>query len=269
MAFLGHSFVFDGVPCENFELMLYDVGGESGGGEIASTVSIVEEQLSSRWKPLFYGTKFENKLEFNIVFGPNMARLDKRMSFDRYEIEAIASWLTGHDGYRWLEIEQGDLEYVRYKCIVSSLQIVEYGRYPWAMQAHIICDSPYAYQYPQEFTYELYNSRRVVTFYNESSHNGFYMPRIEYTPRQSSMTTTLNITNQTDGGRALTLRIPAFTSFVSIDNDKCVITGEGCDNFYPYFNNVFLRLKRGYNVLSLFGAGTLKIICEFPVNVGG
>lgn len=267
MAFWGKAFLFNDYPCEDFGLMLYDIGGDAqGGGTFASTVSIVEDVVGNRWKPYFYGVKYEKKLELEIVFGVNQRRLDEEKYLDRYEIDEIATWLTGHNEYKWLEIEQEDMEYVRYRCMVSDLSIVSYGQIPWAMKATIVCDSPYGYLYPQEFTYSV-NGSAQFDFLNESSHNGFYMPILEIRPKGGG---TFSIQNITDNGRTTTFtNIPASVSSVVVNNDTCVITNDQDLNLYPYFNFKFFRLARGYNTIKVTGNGTLIIRCEFPINAGG
>lgn len=266
MAFWGKSFIFNDFPCEEFELMMYDIGDETQGeSTFASTVSISEEVVGTRWKPWFYGVKYEKKLQMDLIFGVNERRLDKGKYLDRYEIDEIASWLTGHDKYMWLEIEQEDMEYVRYRCIVSDLSIVSYGNIPWAMKASIICDSPYAYLYPQEFTYEI-DGTQTIEFLNESSHNGYYMPILDIQMNGGSF----SIKNETDNGRTFTLtNVPAAASNICVNNDTFVITNNADLNLYPYCNCKFLRLVRGYNTLLVTGNCTLTIRCEFPINVGG
>lgn len=266
MAFYGSSFIFDSVPCDNFELMMYDIDGASQtGGSFASTVTPVEETLPSRWKPIFYGMKFEGRLEFSIVFGANQRRIDEGRYLDRGEMDVIASWLTGVDGYRYLSIVQEDMLYVRYKCYISSLEIVEYGMVPWALKATVTCDSPYAYLYPHEYSYDIDGSA-LISILNESSLNGYYYPVIEFTRSSGN---TLTIENQTDGGRTFTLeRIPAAATVIRVDNDRRIITNNADLNLYGKCNFKFLGLKRGYNTLNVTGNGTLKIICEFPVNAG-
>lgn len=267
MAFWGTSFIYNDVPCEDFDLMIYDIGNEAqGSGAFASTVTIVESQMPTHWRSRVYGTRFEQKLEFEMVFGVNQHRLDNNMPLDRYELSAIASWLTGHDGYRWLSIVQEDMAYVRYKCIVSELQVVEYGMIPWALKATIVCDSPYAYMTPHEFSYSI-SGTTTIHFLNESSHNGYYMPKIEFQPSAAG---NLSIVNQTDNGREFKItNIPASVTTLSVDNENGVITNSANLNLYSNFNYKFFRLKRGYNTLQITGNGMLKIICEFPVNAGG
>lgn len=267
MAFYGTSFVFDGIPCEDFGLMLYNIGDSSqGGGTFASTPTIQEETRPTGWRPFFFGTKFENKLEFELVFGVNQKRLDEQKHLDRYEVNAIASWLTGHEQYKELSIVQEDMEHLHYKCMITGLEIVEYGLLPWGFKATVTCDSPYAYLAPCVYSYAI-NGEKNISFLNKSSYNGYYYPVIEFEKNSGNA---LVIKNQTDGGRIFELtRIPDTVTSIRIDCDAGVITSNTSTNLYEHCNFNFPRLKRGYNTLNITGNGTLKITCEFPINAGG
>lgn len=82
---------------------------------------------------------------------------------------------------------------------------------------------------------------------------------------------------QVSGGIKFFCCISAFTDIpagfanavISIDNQNQIITSSTGDNLYPYFNKKFFRLARGDNRLKITGTGKLKILCSFPVNVGG
>lgn len=268
MAFLGCSFIFDGIPCEQYELMLYDIGEYAqSSGKFASGVSVIEEKLPKRWKPYFYGTKIDNTLEFTLVFGVNERRIDSGEHLDRYEMAEIAAWLTGHDGYRWLEIMQEDLINIRYKCIITSLEVVEENGVPWALSASVKCDSPYAYNYPAEYKYEI-DGESEIFFYNESSHGFDYEPVIEFEIKSGN---SFGIVNHMDADSVIQFSsLPSAIKTLRIDNDRRIVTtGDSGINPYPYFNFGFLKLKRGENHLTVNGNGILKIQCEFPVNVGG
>lgn len=279
MGFWGKSFSFDGIPCEDFRLMMYEMNDAMHSGTVfAGTKTIVEESLPSRWRPIHIGVKQDKRLEFEIVFGVDQERIDANRHMDRYEMEAIAAWLTGHDQYKILEIEQDDMRSFRYKCMITELSAIEYGIVPWAMKAKVTCDGPYAYMYPHVFEYKLNRDLRDVLF-NESSINGYYQPLIRYYPRSGN--DTLYISNKTDGGREFILDLMpvslpgsgdpsvAGTSWLMVDNENGVITNSAGLNLYPQFNYNFFRLKRGYNELEMYGDGTLQIVCEFPINVGG
>lgn len=267
MAFWGKSFSFDGLPCEAFDLMIYDIGNSSQSDtSFASVPKINDESIPSKWKPLFYGTQFEKKLEFEITFGVDQQRIDGGKFLDRSEINNIAAWLTGYDEYKSFHIDQDDMMNVHYKCIVTSLQTVSYGRIPWALKAKFTCDSPYAYLTPEETSYSVSGSREVE-FLNKSGHSGFYMPILKIEPLNGG---SFSVLNMSDGGQGVSFTsIPASISEIVINNDTGVISNDQDLNLYPYFGFKFLRLQRGLNKLRLAGNGIVKLVCEFPVNTGG
>ena len=266
MNFYGKTFYFNNIPCDAFDLMLYDIdGGGESEGEYASPVSIEEEAVGSRWKPYFYGVKYEERLTFDITFGVNTSRIDENRLLDRYETTAIADWLTGHDHYINLDIEQEDMKFVRYKAIITKLEMVTFGQIPYALKATVECDSPFAYMYPEENTFTITTSG-TASIYNRSSLNGYYMPVI--TLSQSGGT--FSIVNTSDANREFKFTsLPGGTGLITVQNDNCLIKCANGLNLYPYFNNQFFRLVKGNNALTITGTGTLKIICEFPINIGG
>lgn len=298
MAFWGHSFTFDGRPCEDYDLMMYDIGGNSQDeANFASSGNIIEDVVGVRWRPYFYGVQFENKLEFEITFGVNMDRLDHKEHLSRSEISEIASWLTGHTQYKWLEIEQEDLEYIRYKCMITDLSIVSYGNIPYTFRAKITCDSPYAYKREQEYQYNITGTTQM-SIYNESCLNVPYYPIVVFEPSIDSIqeassigdlsshsigemkhirigslasgqgeAISFSIKNNTDSGRTFQIdNMPGSISSVLIDNDHGIISNNMDLNIYPMCNFRFFRLIKGMNELEVTGNGILRIICEYPVN---
>ncbi len=276
MAFWGHSFVFNGIPCEDFDLMMYDFGSATQSqGSFAGGVTIVESHVPRRWKPYFYGTKIERKLSFSLVFGVNEKRLDEGKYLDRYEMEAIASWLTGHKEYLWLEIEQGDMRYYRYHCMITDLSMVEYGNIPWAFQATVECDGPYAYLHPQTFSFDIQDTDTQITIFNEASYNGYFYPVINVGIGQTAPTY-LSIVNHSDNDYEFKLGndsddIPSTATALMIDNSHGILTCPEGLNLYKMFNFHFFRLLRGQNNLTVSTDApiTLSFVCEFPINIGG
>lgn len=265
MTFWGKSFIFNDIPCDAYDLMLYDVDGSDDEGEFASPASIEEETVGRKWRPYFYGVRHEGKLKLNLTFGVNTRRIENTSYLDRYELSEIGSWLTGHDGYLNLDIEQEDLRFVRYKVIITELKVVTYSQIPWSLQATAECDGPYAYMYPQTFSCEV-DGEATLSIFNRSSLNDYYYPVITFDPQDGE----LSITNANDNNRVFELsNMPLGTGLITVNNDNCVISCANELNLYPYFNNNFLRLVKGINVLNISGTGTLHVVCEFPINTGG
>lgn len=267
MAFWGNEFIFDDVPCSEYGLMIYTFDSNSQEDVSFQVGDIIEDRLASRYDALTYGLVQNHALEYTLIFGANPQSLDAGENLDRYEIEAIAAWLTGHTQRKWLVISQADTESFRYKCFISELKLITYGDMPWAFSCKVSCDSPFAYTFPMEDVYEV-NGETSVILFNRSSYNGFYKPVIEITNMGNNA---LTIVNESDGGRTFAFDgLPVSTSLlIRVDNSNQLITNNMDLNLYPYFNMRFLRLIRGNNLLKITGKATIKFICEFPVNIGG
>lgn len=251
MAFYGSSFIFDGKSCEDFDLMMYAFNddGLSEDNEVVS-VSIVDEVVGNRWRPYFYGVSRENKLAFEIVFGVNQDRIDKEEHLTRPEIAEISAWIAGHRQYKWLEIEQEDMSYLRYRCIITNLSVVEYGQVPWAFKALVSCDSEFAYTYPREYSYDI-DGVHTIKLANESSMDDYYYPVVIYTPINGG---DFEIVNETDNGRVFRFTdIPSSIETLTVDNENGIISSNLDINMYPCFNFKFFRLKRGQNTLRVTG----------------
>ena len=265
MSYFGRAFVFDSTPCEMFDLMMYDIGDLDHDLEIAGTYEIEDETIGDKWKPYFYGTKHGGKLEFDITFGVNMRRIDDEKFLDRWELAEVMTWLCQKE-YKWLYIDQSDMTLVGYRCMISKPQVTRYGSVPWALKAHVVCDSPYAYLEAKEITCEV-NGSTEIQIYNESSLNDWYLPKLTFTRTGG---TAFSVTNAQDNNRGPSLTgIPGSVGEITIDNEHCVIDNDQGVNLYSGFNFQFLRLSRGENTITITGTGTVKIRCEFPINVGG
>lgn len=267
MAFWGTEFIFDGIPCSEFGLMVYHFGSNSQDDVNFQNGDIVEDRIPYRYDALTYGLVQNQSLEYTLVFGANMESIDANSSLDRFDVEAVAAWLTGYDTRKWLVISQNDMEPFRYKCIISELKLITYGDMPWAFSCKVSCDSPFAYTLPQEFVYTV-NGESQVRLFNRSSYNGFYRPNMEISIRGGDGILIQNLSDKNrmfqfselPGGRSL---------IIYIDNKNQVITNNMDLNLYPCFNMKFMRLVRGDNILKISGQAEVKFICEFPVNIGG
>lgn len=267
MSFYGSYFSYDGIPCTEYDLMIYDVNNtvQSGGG-FSSSVTITEDRLARGYSSIFYGTSQNKPLTFTMVFGLINARAIEDKNLDRWDLEAVASWLTNANEYKDLVIEQDDMEMVKFKCIVTDLKIISWGNIPWAFSATIQCDSPFAYTFPETYTFSGGTTRNRI--FSRSSFKGFYYPVMEIIRGGSG---DIEIVNTSDNNRSFKLtNVPSGISRIYVDNQKGIIkdTVNGV-NLYPYFNFNFLRLVRGDNYLNITGNGTVSIICEYPINVGG
>ena len=175
MAFWGSEFIFDDIPSSEYGLVLYSFGPTSQGDVDFKNGNMIEDRVAGRYDALTYGLVQNESLEYTLVFGANMESIDRNEHIDRYEVEAITAWLTGHKQRKWLTVIQDDMRAFRYKCSISELRLISHGDFPWAFSCKVSCDSPFAYTYPEEFEYSI-NGNETIIFNNRSSRNDYYRP---------------------------------------------------------------------------------------------
>ena len=260
--FNAYEFTFDGQSSVMYGLMLYDFDGK-GQEDVpfGTRASIVETRLNNRITPLHFGVNYhEEPLEFKLVFGS-----DRPM--DRYELENVAMWLLGHQDYKWLTIDQTDMERFRFRCLITELTPLSHGWLPVAFEATIRCDCSYAYGYPFVYRYEVSDTTDIV-FTNESSVAGYFKPIITFNPSSGN---TLKIKNRSDGDREFVLSGLTTSTEVYVDSENGIIQDRSADkrNLYGGFNLKFPRMVRGENRLTVTGTGTLTISGQFLHNIAG
>lgn len=267
MAFYGCEFSFDGKSSREMGLMVYNFGSTTqGDASFTSAGSIVEDKIAGRYDTFFYGVEQNESLTYTLVFGLDTYYLDRGIHLDRFDVESMASWLTGHNSRKWLEISQPDMETFRYKCVISELQLITYGELPWAFSCKVTCDSPFAYTHPEVFLYDVQGAL-TDSFFNRSTYNGYFKPRMIITTSGGG---SIFIKNKMDGDRVFAFEnLPSGDLRIIIDNQNQVIYEENHGlNMYSYFNFNFMRLIRGENILEFEGDCVIEFICEFPVNIG-
>ena len=270
MGFIAKRFSYNRVPCEEFGLRIFDIdGNDNEATPFASAGELQTDVIPSRGRVFLYGRTYENPLEFNLVFGLDPLMLKMHEHLDRYEMDAIANWLTGSNQYQWLEVEQPDLEIIRYRCVFSELEPIQLSWLPWAFTAKVTCDSPYGYMFPQNFHYPC-NGTTSIGLISRSTINRLYYPKMKI---QLNGSNTISIVNKSCNNEEMKFTGLPQNYFLTISVDgefgKIESSDSSYSNLYKYFNFNWLPLKKGMNKLEVKGNCILDFICEFPVNYGG
>lgn len=275
------SFIYDGISSEDFDLMIYYIGDPGVVEEDVWSVEVEEERIPLRQDPFFYGINSNNPTTRELTIG-------SKTYIDRETVEQILSWLTSHNGYKWLEIEQDDLSDWRYKAIFENIKMVNVNGMPFAFKCTLRLDSQFAYELPTQFSYDVQNGNIImpsgdstssVTLENNSSFNGYLYP---ITTFQIPIGGSILIENITDNSRLFQLNIPGeyvtndsnTKAIIIVDNKNQVITCNSDNANIPDLfvdeagNHYFFRLKQGENVLNFQGTGIVTIECEFLRKVG-
>ena len=272
MSFYGTSMIFDGIACEEMGLVLYDFDKfEQENTKFSSNLSIQEDRIEGRYRSLFYGGTINEPLTFTMVLCANEDRVYRNEPFDRWDLQKISSWLTGHISYKWLSIVQPDMEQIRYRCIITDLEAVEVAGNKWGFSCKVTCDSPFAYMTPRLIEYSVDDTLETEIF-SESTYNGFYYPKIRITG-YSGGNLSIAIINNIEFYTFEFKGLPAGMGDLFIDGENGIVTAASGLNPYEYIQYTsgfhFPRLARGTNQLTLSGSGEYSFECEWPVNVGG
>ena len=111
MSFYGTSMLFDGIPCEEMGLVMYDfTSNRQSATTFASDLELAEDRIDGRYRSLFYGGAVNAPLTFTMVLCVSEDRAERNEPLDRWDLQKIAAWLTGHREYKWLSIVQEDME---------------------------------------------------------------------------------------------------------------------------------------------------------------
>lgn len=257
----AYEFTFAGIPASAFGMFISDIGNKKHGDNVfGNQANVVETRIANRIKPLHFGVRYnDNPLEFSLIFGAEY-------EMDRYQLQEVAQWLTGYQEYQWLTIDQPDMEKVQFRCLIKSLTPISVGWIPYAFEAKILCDSPYAYSYPFEEVIEV-NGTTEHRFYNDSTVRERLCPQIKI--ELSEDCTNFYITNNDTKEVMSFANLPTGGMTILIDNENQVVREEGGRyNLYPYFNFQFFELVSGDNNLTFEGIGKVTISGQFLYNIG-
>jgi phage-related protein len=275
LAFQSNDFIFDGVSCSAFGLMLYDsVDSWSQKNVTVLSRSIVTDTVPFSYRPFFYGTTLETVLEFPLVIAATPERVNEGRFIDRNEQQIIGDWLMGSDEYKELYILQEDLADIYYNAIVTSMDPIVVGSNVWGYQCTFTCDSPFGYHRSSTHTYTVTADEALeFSIWNDSNVIKYYYPILHLEIPGGG---TFTLTNKTDDEtRSFCIKdfSAGFADTVTIDNDSCVITSDQGVNVYPYIEKFnYVRMLKGRNtfVASWTGDEDLKfsLECTFPALVG-
>jgi len=258
------SFIWNGVPSENYGLYVANFDTGMINVSSGSDVEIYEQSIYRNPKPYFYGVSQRPKLEFDftIVSENAISALDRNL---------IEQWLLGNMNYGILQFCQCDMDDTYYRVILTKSQNIYMGNLNYGLNIHAIADSPWAWRYPMTKTYTYPgNSITVanINYINMSADNDYTYPIIIFD--LNIVGTYFRLTNITDTNRLFEFTSLFANEIVTVDcNKKTIVSSTGL-NRLSNFNNHFFRLLPGLNVLNvLAGIDYFSITTQDAVKIGG
>jgi len=264
MPFHAKVFIYDGIPSEQYDLYLGDVGGSGESTTSGSNdVGLLTQKLFRRPVPLYFGAEQTPVLSFPLsIYSPN------EITADSYS--TISGWLFGSQNYHELRICQDDMYETYFNALLTAPQVMRIGNVIQTITSTVICDSPWGYREPKTFTENYgdgYSIHDTINFYNESA-NSFYTYPTELVITANIFGGSITITNASDMNRQFVLTLLPL-EVLTLNCDLQFISSSLVTYPLSKFNKMWLRFVRGLNVLSVVGnISNISITSPIAVKVG-
>ena len=253
----GISFVYDGVPSEEYNLGIVYIGNDGESYPSGSGVEITADSLLRSAQMLYLNGRQTPVLEFEFCVA-------SETPFDGYTLSRVKQWLFGALSYRKLQICLEDLRHLYFNCTLSADgDYVFLGGY-YGFNVKVTCDAPFAWEYPRTFSGALGDA----VFYNTSADAEDLMPILRLHMADAG---DFSIVNHSYDDRALVFTGLSKGEEITVDNRKGMITSTEGRGRLAKFNKCFLRLRPGVNRLTITApAGTTyEIEYTNAVRMGG
>lgn len=246
MAFYGYTFIFKDIPSEVYNLYISSPDGgmveTSGSGD----VELLTQKVFRNPKPYLLGVQQAPVLTFDVQF----LSPDELLSED---VRLIQSWLFGQQTYNKLQIVQPDMQDIYYNCFITNPRIVRVGNLIRGISGTVICDSPFAWEYPKTFSLDYPNGTANVNISIDNISDNTYYEFPSVFIRMDDFGGTVRLTNNSDNGRVFEFTgLQAFEE-ITVDNEKCIITSNTGLRRLSNFNKNWFRLLNGLNNINAFG----------------
>lgn len=265
MAFFSTEFLFDGISSYDFGLFISNI--DSSGvvrSPMGSGINLVTKKILRNPIEYLYGTEQGPRLEFDLSFHSS-----DPISAETRNI--VSSWLFGQQNFKRLQIMQSDLENVYFNVLITSANAVYVGNYQIGWDCHIVCNSPFAYEFP--ITQTVTNSSGGVvlwsaTINNISANADYTYPLLNFST--NAMGTSFSITNISDGDRVFLFDGINANETITVDNQRQIISSDTGLMRISKFNKNFFRLIPGINSLTVLGGFSSFTVTYTPFKkIGG
>lgn len=248
MAFWTHSFLYDGIPSEKFELFI--ISNNSSGivqANGSSSVQLYTENVYRRVKPYLYGVQQTPVLSFTLSFASFKPICAEKQAL-------IQTWLLGQQSYKKLQIIQPDYQDVYFNCIMTNPIFNCIGNFAYSMSCTVTCDSPFAWEMPRTITRRNIVGQQSFDINNTSNLNDYVYPKLvfELSNTSTGFTLTNNSLLYANGERetlSMTNLAPGET--ITMDCDLGIISSSLGISRYQNFSGTFFRMKPFVNNISI------------------
>ena len=262
MTFYAANFIYNSVISSDYGLVISSLG--SSTSHQGAGVELFTESLYRRPKVYLMGVQETPVLSLPIT-------ITREEEISAEEASAISKWLFGQVNYKKLQIIQPDMQYVYYNCIFTNPSITRVGNIIRGFNATIVCDSPFAWEYPKQQTYYYGTDYSTIdddiSYYNYSDSAIYTYPTVEVTT--NCFVGDFDVINTTDNNRAFSFVDLPSNITLTINNDLQIVTSsDGVNRLESFSGYNWFRLLPGINRINLSGnIDKFRIINEVPKKI--
>lgn len=249
-------FTYDGVFSGIYGLMLADFDDGSVVETAAFSPVLNTIKLASANRFFHNGVTYEGvpQHQFSVISEVELPDLIRR---------EILSWLIGRREFKKLQIHQTDLEEYYYNCVFTSAEIIYINGRCHGFRLTANFDSQYAHGEPT--VVEVEAGTHTVKIENKSDIKDAYVyPVVQFTGGS------IDIVNTTDDAqRHFTFGDLDSNEVITVDNEVRHISSDiGGEKLSNFTSKNWLRLRQGYNTLTIVAEGDVTITCPHYVMIG-
>lgn len=254
MGFKGMKFVFNGIPCERYDLMIATIGNSKDSSACGTISEIIKDKTNRQNEYSAYGVSHSDPLKIDITFF-------SKEFIDRQKFGAIQKWLEV-PYYAKLQVIQDDLQDSYYNCIFTRIEAEYFGSNIIGITATAECNAAWSYSDTKVVLLNNLIDKNKITFFNPTDDYSYVYPIITIKTETNG---NIIIKNTSDKNRTLEIKdLRANDEFI-IDNDLQIIKTVNGLEVFPKCNHQWLRLVPGQNIWKVEGSlKELKIEYTVP-----
>lgn len=250
MAFYAANFIYDSVISSEYGLHITSGDGDSNWS--AASVELHTQSIYRRPRNYLLGVQQTPVLSIPV-------QINVPVELSAEESAAVSSWLFGQMNYKKLQIIQSDMQYVYFNCIFTSPQLIRVGNIIRGFSSTIVCDSPFAWEFPKTTTYSYnangYMAYEDITMVNSSDNPDYTYPTISFTMNNIGGGLTITNNSDTSGSSSREFIFTGLSAgeVITVNNDYQLITSSTGTNRLSNFNYKWLRYVPKANELHVEG----------------
>jgi hypothetical protein len=264
MAIHADRYIFDGIPCDSFNLTICSFDSQSGA-EITDGVKInittAKPPDSNKWYT--YNRQYERPFEKSLQV---MKKDGKEITV--IEQEAINRWMMRNDDNHWLQFDQDGYRDMYFNVQITESKPISVGGVDVGMEFKYVTDTPFGYSEEHLVTYNVVDGT-VKKFINSSMETGKLEPQITVTINSDC---NFSIYNDIED-RTFTIKNCVAGEILTIDNENKVMKSsiqshDICEDFNLKWFRFFNTYEERINNLTFTGNATVTFKFRYPRKVG-